>query len=168
MCSEISANAASGRTPSCYYYVNIRRIGHKHHSWNDMLKYGFVSAGGGRKYSDRLDQLKAGHNIFVYQKANGYVGYGRVTSPKERASDFVLPGEQGLLLDQDLEQRGLGHHGNDPDRAEYVVGVKWIKWRPLENPVKVSRNFTRRHIVCRILKPKLEEFLTSTFRVAGR
>lgn len=167
MCSELS-KVGSGLVPSCYYYVNIRKIGHKHHSWADMAEYGFVSAGGGRKYSDRLNQLKVGHKIFVYQKANGYVGYGRVTSPKVLAEEFELSDGRGMLLDQKLEHDDIGHHRGDRDLAEYVVGVEWIDTRSSKNAVGVCRKFTRRHIVCRILKPDLEDFLTGTFRDDGR
>lgn len=168
MCSEISAKAANVQTPSCYYYVNVSEVGHWHRSWADMLKYGFVSAGGGRKYSNGLDKLKVGHEIFAYQKGNGYVGYGRVTSPKELAADFYLPDGKGHLLAQELEQPELRHHSDNRDLAEYVVGVEWLDARPSRDAVKVHRDFTRRSVACRILKPDLEEFLTSTFRVAGR
>ena len=47
-----------------------------------------------------------------------------------------------------------------------MVGVEWLDARSSKDAVKVHRDFTRRSVACRILKTDLEEFLTTTFRVA--
>jgi len=53
-----------------------------------MREYGFISAGGGDFYSKRLKQLKVGDEVFIYDKENGYVGYGTVRSEAQLASEF--------------------------------------------------------------------------------
>jgi hypothetical protein len=47
-------------------------------SWEDMRRYGFLAAGGGRNYSRQLYQLSAGDRVYAYQKQAGYVGFGIV------------------------------------------------------------------------------------------
>ena len=66
-----------------YFYVNVGEG--EHRSWDDCRRYGFVAAGGGRKWSDRLQKLQPGNNIYAYQKKSGYVGLGEVVA-KARAS----------------------------------------------------------------------------------
>jgi hypothetical protein len=46
----------------------------EHRAWDDCVKYGFISAGGGRWYIRTLEQLKPGHRVFAYIPKVGYVG----------------------------------------------------------------------------------------------
>lgn len=48
-------------------------------SWEDMRKFGFLAAGGGRVYSKSLERLNVENPVYVYQSRAGYVGYGIVT-----------------------------------------------------------------------------------------
>jgi hypothetical protein len=47
-------------------------------SWEDAIKYGFISAGNGRWYSRTLRQLFVGARIFCMIPKHGYVGIGKV------------------------------------------------------------------------------------------
>jgi len=62
---------------SGYYFVNAG-LG-ENRSWEDMQRFRFIAAGGGEFYSKRLDQLAIGDKVFVYDKGNGYIGFGVVT-----------------------------------------------------------------------------------------
>src|SRR3954452_18809299 len=62
--------------------------------WPDMVRYGFVSAGGGRWYSRTLRALEPGHRVWAHIPRVGYVGVGEVTAP-------VAPVVETGLLDQE-------------------------------------------------------------------
>jgi hypothetical protein len=47
-------------------------------SWEDAMKYGFISGGGGKWYSRTLSQLFIGARVFVCLPKLGYVGVGEV------------------------------------------------------------------------------------------
>jgi len=64
---------------SGFWFVNAGDGPHR--SWNDNVKYGFIGAGHGPKYSGPLKKLKEGDRIFGYIKGEGYVGYGIVREP---------------------------------------------------------------------------------------
>ncbi|MBA2436009.1 MAG: DUF91 domain-containing protein [Chthoniobacterales bacterium] len=106
-----------------------------HRSWVDGQKYGFVAGGGGRWYSSSLRQLFKGARVFVNIPQEGFVGVGTVTSEAVPAKEFriVMPdGTEQSLLNAPLRAPEIGHDQDDPELAEYVVGVDWIHTRPRE------------------------------------
>src|SRR3954454_17965753 len=64
--------------------------------WADMVRHGFVSAGGGRWYSRTLRMLSPGDRVWALIPKTGYVGPGRVTKAVE-------PVTASGVLDLDLE-----------------------------------------------------------------
>lgn len=146
---------------SGYYFVNGGDDARR--SWQDMVRYGFVSAGYGLFYSKRLDQLNPGDKIFVYQKGRGYVGYGIVTASKIPASDFVT--ENGLLFEQPLERDGLKDTADDPDLAEYAVAVDWQKTVDLDRAKTFKGAFANQNIVCKLRDQATVDFLIREFDV---
>jgi hypothetical protein len=58
-------------------------LAHGRRRWEDAVRSGFISAGGGSWFSRTLDQLFAGARVFVHIPKLGYVGVGivRETSP---------------------------------------------------------------------------------------
>ena len=135
-----------------------------HRSWEDMRRYGFVSAGGGEKYTGPLQRLEPGNPIVAYQGGAGYVGYGRVTSPSVIVSDFKT--KNGPLLEQSLVQPAIKNwHGDDPRKAEYAVGVDWIKTVPIAEAKHFDGMFANPNIVCKLRDPKTVEFLRHQFGV---
>lgn len=109
-------------------------------AWADARRYGFVSGGGGRRWSNPLLRLSAGDEVLVHVPQAGYVGHGRVRGPRVAASDLVVDvgGARVPLLDAPLESPGLGLDADDEALREYVVSVDWLKtvglrqayWRP--------------------------------------
>jgi hypothetical protein len=59
-------------------------------SWEDAVKYGFVSGGGGRWYSQSLNALEPGHRVFVNIPKRGFVGVGEVEETVKPANEFIV------------------------------------------------------------------------------
>lgn len=148
---------------SGYFFVNAG-LG-EHRSWTDMKRYGFVSAGGGEFYTKRLEQLAVGDEIFVYDKGNGYIGYGVVTSTAQLASDFMT--SDGLLFEQPLAEPRMKRVGEPADRAEYVVGVEWRKTVEPSQAKWFKGAFANQNIVCKLRDQATVDFLTAEFGVSG-
>jgi hypothetical protein len=73
--------------------------------WEDAVKYGFVSAGGGEWYSRSIRKLPAGARIFTHIPKAGYVGVGIVTGePMPFAEATVdIGGQRHRLADLPLD-----------------------------------------------------------------
>ncbi|MFX4223495.1 MAG: hypothetical protein ACMVO3_22485 [Thalassobaculum sp.] len=148
-----------------YYYVNagddvdVR-------SWEDMRKYGFIAAGGGRFYSQRLQQLNPGDPIYVYQKARGYVGFGIVQGQSIMAKNFVTEDGQPLT-DVDLAEPQLFRNKDDPETADYVVAVDWKKTVPISEAKRTEGLFANQNVVCKLTHPATLDFLAAEFGTVG-
>jgi hypothetical protein len=134
--------------------------------WEDMRQNGFFTACGGRIYSNKLDNLEVGSPIFYYQKGTGYLGYGRVTTPKVLASEFVLPDGQRLV--EKVPALYLTEFGDDPDNAAYVVGVDWKRTFDRRNAKTFSGIFANQNVVCKIYDEETADFLRKQFGVVDR
>lgn len=153
-------SAAKVKAPwTGYWYVNVGDG--ERRSWEDMRRYGFISSGGGRFYSGKLNQLSAGDKIFAYQKGQGYVGYGEVTSPSVMARDFETIA--GNLLSVELVQPGLARDRDNEELAEYAVGVNWIKTFPLAQAKTFRGVFANQNIACKLRDAATLEFLSGVF-----
>ena len=109
------------------YYVNVGSAPDR--SWGDCVKYGFLVAGGGRKWSDPLRKLNKDDTVVAYLKNHGYVGVGRVLKRAVRVNEFRYKGKS--LKDLPIESTGL-FKNQDDDKCRYLVKVKWIKTAPLD------------------------------------
>ncbi|MYV97263.1 endonuclease NucS domain-containing protein [Streptomyces sp. SID3343] len=97
-------------------------------SWDDARRFGFISAGGGKRFSRGLRRPQPGHRINLHIPKVGYVGIGEVCGEP-------LPFTEALVRDGSLrlaEQQLVGkyrHPGDDtdPDVAEYILPVRWLK-----------------------------------------
>jgi len=87
--------------------------------WADMVRYGFLSAGGGRWYSRTLRALAVGDRVWAHIPRVGYVGVGVVTAR-------VVPVLESGLLEEELEAPAMDRDADDPERCEYVVRVRWL------------------------------------------
>jgi len=144
---------------SGYWYANVGDGPHR--SWDDMRKYGFIAAGGGRNYSSKLELLGLGDVFYAYQKKTGYVGFGRVTQVAKMVRDFKYDGTP--ILELPLTQPNLSHDQDDPELAEYVVGVEWLKTVPFLNAKTFVGAFANQNIVCKIRDTATIEFLKREF-----
>jgi len=135
------------------YYVSYGA--EKRRIWGDAVKYGFISAGGGRWYSKTLNLLSKGDRVWVNVPKRGYVGVGRVIGDVIKARDFYVTynGEKVALSKMD-DSRTYGHDGEDDDHAEYVVPVKWDKTVPIDKAFSETGFFGNQNSVCKPRAPK--------------
>lgn len=144
-----------------FWYANAGDGSHR--SWEDMRRYNFLAAGGGSFYSKRLEQLNAGEPVFAYQKGIGYIGFGIVTQEAMPASKFDYNGTP--LFDLDLKQPNIKHDADNPELAEYVVGIDWQKTFPLSEGKKFPGAFANQNVVCKLRDQATLEFLKDEFEV---
>ena len=102
--------------------------------WDDAIKYGFVSAGGGKWYSKTLSKLQPGKRIFACIPGTGNVGVGIVTDTVKPVTEFMVSTDEGdkSILDMPLNAINMGKGKEDPDLSEYLVAVDWVKTLPRE------------------------------------
>lgn len=113
---------------------------HARRHWADAQKYGFISAGGGPRWSSPLLRLSTGDEVLVYVPKAGYVGRGTVLAESVPIRDFTVgPGQDTHpLLKLPLSSPGLADDVDDDLDCEYVVRIQWDKtvgireayWRP--------------------------------------
>lgn len=146
---------------SGFWFVNAG-LG-EHRSWTDMRRYGYIQAGGGQTYSDKLDQLSPEDRIFVYAAGAGYVGYATVTASKVPASEFMTDG--GLLFEQQLHAPAIKTRSSDPGKAEYIVAVDWRETVELPAAKTFPGIFANPLVVCKLRQQATLDFLMKEFGV---
>jgi len=149
---------------SGYFFVNAGLGDHR--SWTDMRRYGFISAGGGEFYTKRLQQLSVGDEVFVYDKGNGYIGYGVVTGETQPAADFLT--SEGPLFDQPLAEPRIKRPGEPAEHAEHVVGIGWKKTVETNHAKRFKGAFANQNIVCKLRDQATVDFLIEEFNVVRR
>jgi hypothetical protein len=122
------------------YYFNV--CPGPHRSWEDNLRYGYVSAGQGKKYRDAIRSLHTGDLIVAKGKKPGYVGVGRVVSEPVPARSFLVPAcatdsaARGKPLVQLSLKANVKNNIDDDLKCEWTAGVEWLKtttkahWKP--------------------------------------
>ena len=104
------------------YYVNVGEG--EHRSWDDCRKYGFLSAGQGKKYSDPLRTLENGDIVAAYLKKYGFVGIGKVVEKAVPINDFQI--NKKPLHQIQLKCKNM-FENSDNEKTEYLVKIEWIK-----------------------------------------
>ena len=108
-------------------------------NWEDAIKYGFVSAGGGEWYSRTLYLLEPGGRIWVNIPKTGYVGVGIVKQGPVLSTDFMVTDSQGNeipITEADTKGNLLRPSDNQPGTEEYLVRVEWIKTVSIKEAIK--------------------------------
>jgi hypothetical protein len=149
-----------------YYFVNVGvdKEQPDDRRWEDAEKYGFVSAGDDARFRNFMQKLRVDDRIFAYIVGRGYVGYGIVRSEAVPAKNFRLS-DGRPIFEAVLLGCGLRRHPDDPERAEYVVGVEWKKTYPMTQAQKYAGIFAIQQVVCRIYDPETVRFLKDKFEV---
>ncbi len=104
------------------YYVNVGEGIHR--SWDDCRKYGFLSAGQGKTYSDPLRTLEKGDVVVAYLKKFGFVGIGKVVEKAICINSFRYKNQS--LHQIPLKCKNV-FENSDNEKSEYVLNVNWIK-----------------------------------------
>ena len=124
-------------------------------SWDDAMKYGFLSAGGGSWYSKTLSLLPVGARVWVKSPEHGFVGVGRVTGPPSPASTFKVstPDGEKPVLDVLTSRNYHREYVDDAEKCEYFVPVKWLQTVPLTKAIWEVGLFGKQNTVCRPTVP---------------
>lgn len=126
-------------------------------NWEDAIKYGFLSAGGGTWYTQTLRMLQPGDRIWVNVPGGvGYVGVGMVEAPSVKIDEFQVNAENGqkaLLKELPLRGPDILKPSEDPERGEYAVKVTWLKTVPLAQAIKEKGFFGNQNTVARPVSP---------------
>jgi hypothetical protein len=132
------------------FYVALGEGGSR--NWDDCRKYGFVSGGGGRWYSQTLQQLFPGARVFACIPGTGYVGVGIVKEAVKPVKDFtvMVNGKETPILKAPLEAPAMGNNSNDAELSEYVVRVEWIKAVSRDHPHWEKGMFANQNTVCKL------------------
>jgi hypothetical protein len=145
------------------YYVNVGEGVHRH--WDDSKKYGFISAGQGKQWSDPLRTLEQGDVIVAYLKRKGFVGIGVVKEKAVHVDDFRFKGKK--ITELNLVQPFIIDN-RDNEKAEYLLKVDWKRAVDREE-AKWSKNgglFTSQLIKASLQgQPKTIEFLEKEFDI---
>jgi hypothetical protein len=144
-----------------YWFVNVGEGPHR--TWEDNLKFGFIGAGQGKRYSSALHRLSTGDKIYAYMKGLGYVGFGEVTSPAVMIRDFIAPDSNVPLLDAGLKAAQPGENSDDEELSEWVVGVKWIKTLPKTQAKTFAGVFANQNVVCKLRHEQTLKFVQQAF-----
>ncbi|MEK4976642.1 endonuclease NucS domain-containing protein [Bacillus sp. FSL K6-6540] len=146
------------------YYVSLGDGIHR--NWEDCRRYGFISAGQGRWYSNTLNLLKPGARIFACIPKVGYVGVGVVEDEVVPIKDFqvVVDGKNIPLLEAGLHVN-MDKDVDDPDLCEYVVRVDWIKTLPKHEAIWEKGMFANQNSACKLRNQFTIERLTHYFQI---
>jgi len=135
------------------FYVSF---GGTDRSWDDAVKYGFISAGGGSWYSQTLKLLSPGNRVWVKIPKTGYVGVGIVQDTVQNGNDFKVTTPEGERLALDVLQYAPRYRerGADPEQAEYFVKVDWLDTVPTTQAIHEVGLFGNQNTVCQPTTPK--------------
>ncbi len=141
------------------YYASY---GGKNRSWDEAVKYGFISAGGGAWYSNTLKLLKPGDRIWVKVPGKGFVGVGRVTGFSTPLPEFRVHVDGQDLPASDVIAGGQLDPTTDPDKMEYFVPVDWADTVTEDHAINEPGLFGNRNTVC---APKSPAWRTTVERL---
>jgi hypothetical protein len=122
-----------------YWFMNTGDGSGEGRSWEDCKRYGFMLAGGGKRWIDDVKKLKVGDKVFAYLSGHGYVGLGVVAAEAVPFGDFVPTGQVKRLTELPLHAQVQRERMADPDRWDLCVAVKWTKTLDREQGVLMSR-----------------------------
>lgn len=137
--------------------------------WAEAQKYGFISAGGGAWYSRTLALLEPGGRVWVNIPGGvGYVGVGVVKEAVVPIDEFMVDNGNGKQVPiTTLPLRAAKHTtiAQDPEKAEHMVRVEWIKTVPLKDAVKEKGFFGNQNSAA---KPRAKNWTFTVERLKQR
>jgi hypothetical protein len=147
------------------FYVSLGES--EHRNWEDCRKYGFVSGGGGKWYSQTLKLLFPGSRVFVNIPKTGYVGIGTVKESAVTVKDFNVetPNGEIPILQAPLKATKMGEYVANADLSEYLVRVEWIKAVPKTEAYWEKGLFALQHTACRMTSSFTIERLSQHFGI---
>ena len=141
----------------------------QHRNWDDMRRYGFVSAGHGDKYRKAMSNLFEGARIWAAIPGTGYVGVGEVVEPAVAVNDFEvdLDGDSVPILQAPLEASQMDEDADDPEQSEYLARVRWVDTRHREQAIWEKGMFANQNVVAKLRQPFTLQRLGEAFNING-
>ena len=133
--------------------------GNEGRMWDEAVKYGFFSAGGGDWHTKTLSLLEPGARIWANVPGLGYVGVGEVLESAVPVDDFVVEDASGKKMpiqSLPIAAAKMWRYAGDPDMTEYLVRVKWLKTVPVEKAIKEKGFFGNQNSVARPIATRWE------------
>lgn len=120
--------------------------------WADGMKYGFVSGGGAKWFSQTLKNLPVGARVFVHIPKTGYVGVGTVTGEAQRFDQTEVNVNGVATPLRDLELVGTYRRDGDnvDDAAEWAVPIEWIRTVPRAQAVWKNGMFANQNTAAKL------------------
>jgi hypothetical protein len=144
-----------------YWFVNVGEG--EHRNWADCLKFGYLSAGQGPRYSNSLKRLAVGDKIYAYIKGCGYVGFGTVNSEAKLIREYVVPTTGKKLLDCKLVALRAHENSEDPELSEWVVGIDWTSTVPRDRAQTFPGVFANQNVACKLRHDETLKFVAKHF-----
>lgn len=165
--SESKAKKGSEPWNGHDFYVSFGEGQGEHRTWEDAMKYGFISGGQGKWYSQTLNLLFPGARVFVNIPSVGYVGVGIVKERAVMVKDFnvIVDGKEKSILQAPLKASNMGDHQDDPEMSEYAVRVDWMKKVPVKDAYWTKGLFAIQHTACRLKSSFTIEKLSEHFKL---
>ncbi len=97
-------------------------LGEDNRNWDDARRFGFFSAGGGKRYTRPVRNLFVGQRLWVTVPGHGYVGVGTVEGPAVPMTEALLEVDGVPRPVSELPLSGRYKHcGDTNDEAEWLV-----------------------------------------------
>ena len=148
---------------SGFWFVNVGDGPNR--KWEDNVKYHYIGAGQGSKYSDPLKKLEVGDSIFAYMKGKGYVGFGIVSEKAQMVKDFIVDKSGKTLLDVSLNAPDISDNRDNPEFSEWAVKVDWRKTFDREDARFFKGIFANQNIVCKLRHKPTIDYLKNQFDI---
>lgn len=141
-------------------------------TWEDGLKYGFISAGGGARYSNKLRMLPIGDRVNVHVPGHGYVAVGFTLAAAQRFDQVRVQRGDGLVALAEQPLRGSYTHVEagtveSDEMAEWVVPVRWLVARPVSEAYWEKGMFANQNPVCELRQEFTLQRLADHFGLDG-
>lgn len=136
--------------------------------WSDGRKYGFVSGGVGKWFSQTLKNLPVGARVFVHIPKTGYVGVGTVTGVARRFDQLQVEVDGVDRLVKELPLSGsYAHEGDIEDvNAEWAVPVAWTHTVPRERAIWKNGMFANQNTAAKLRQKFTIEHVLEEFDIA--
>lgn len=142
---EFEENGGLVHTGEFYSCYGIETDGR---TWDDAVKFGFISASGGTWYTNSLQILHKGDRVWVYIPQNGYVGVGIVTEESQPAKSVMFEFNGHEIKFTDLPLSGKYLVESQEEEQEFLVKVQWIKTININQAIWESGFFANQNSVC--------------------
>lgn len=136
--------------------------------WEEARRYGYIAGGGGAWYSNTLSLLEQKARVWVNIPGTGYVGVGEVTETRVPVEEFTVTDENGKNVPITSTSSKVAQSiksTDDPEKAEYLVRIKWEKTLPLTQAIKERGFFGNQNTVAR---PTAQKWMHTVERLKVR